>query len=173
MSKIFTNCQNFKSLIKIQYFLNLKKFESPKKVSISSTWRSYSDLDFFPSGNLILDFKICNKNHIAIYDSFFSLSHKCRVSKKMCIKIPKCLEIFQIVWKKTRVSQDFPEGPETFHSVQKNFRVPRKFSRVFQLFKKKQILVSFFMFPLKKFPDYKTLSIKQCLNAWEVFLTLL
>ena len=144
MSKIFTNCQNFKSLIKIQYFLNLKKFESPKKVSISSTWRSYSDLDFFPSGNLILDFKICNKNHIAIYDSFFSLSHKCRVSKKMCIKIPKCLEIFQIVWKKTRVSQDFPEGPETFHNIQRD----KKFIHIIQALKHK--LLTHFYIPIQK-----------------------
>ena len=105
------------------------------------------------------------------FQSFWKLS---RVFKNFA----ECPQTFQSIWKLSR-------GSETFHSAQKLSRVSnfffkcleifqgvQKLSRVSRNFQKVAILVTFFYNHMQKLSGLQKLFIKQCLNAWEVFLTL-
>ena len=77
------------------------------------------------------------------------------------------------------MSRNFPECAETFQRVCNFFKVPKTFqgvqklSRVSAIFQKKlQLAITFLYFTTQKHSRLQKLSIKRCLNAWEVFLTL-
>ena len=90
-----------------------------------------------------------------------------------------CLESFQIVWKHSKVSENFLEFLETFSDRPKKFQSfwtlfqncnsVRKVSRVSEKFHK--VTAFSHIFNTKTF-QIKKVSIKQCLDAWNHFLTL-
>ena len=91
-------------------------------------------------------------------------------------KIAYCPETFQSVQKLSKVSGNLPDTPETFQSVQKLWKrfgkhfimsVNLKCSETF----KKMYILNFYV-PTQKNSGLQKLSIKQCLNACKVFLTL-
>ena len=94
---------------------------------------------------------------------------------------PECMETFQCpnfpeafhsARKLSRVFRNNPVPNFSSSNVWKFFRVPRSFSGCPETFKKIAIFSHISYDQLQKKIGLQKLSIKQCLNTWEVFLTL-